>query len=246
MERRVSHETRRSAVSVEVRTVLRVGRCRCGALSTVGHMNITRSVAAIGLLALVAAGAAACVPEPDADPTDQPETTAPETSPSETAAPDTTEPTPEPAGFEMPADCASVYSDDMFESLDGADGFPLNDPGLTMLSSEVVGALEVLDQVDALRCTWGVASEIGIATTVAEIDDAQADALRAALEQSGFSCVDGEPEVCSLKNTINGDAGQSESTETHVFGGGGWAATRELNSSVEPEYSESIAAALWS
>lgn len=236
----------RSDGSVGLGTVLRVERCRCGALSTVGRMSITRSVVALGLLALLAAGAAACVPEPDADSTGEPGATTPEASPSETAAPQTTEPTPEPAGFEMPADCASVYSDEMFEVLDGADGFPLNDPSLTMLSSEVVGALEVLDQVDALRCTWGAASEVGIATTIAEVDDAQADALGTALEQSGFDCVGEQPEVCSLKNTINGDAGQSESTETHVFGGGGWAATRELNSSVEPEYSDSIAAALWS
>ncbi|WP_119698174.1 hypothetical protein [Microbacterium halotolerans] len=206
-------------------------------------MNIARSVAALGLVALVAAGAAACAPEPGAEHTEEPGASAPDTSPSETSVPEST---PEPAGFEMPADCASVYTDEMFDVLDGADGFQLNDPSLTMLSSEVVGALELLDQVDPLRCTWGVASETGIATTVAEIDDAQADALRTALEQSGFTCTDGEPEVCSLKNTINGDAGQAESTETHVFGGGGWAATRELNSSVEPEYSESIAAALWS
>lgn len=206
-------------------------------------MQIARASLTFGLIALAAAGLAACAPEDPADPD-----ASPSESPTATETPDeTAEPSEEPAepatAFAMPADCSAAYSAEMFRTL--GDAFALNDPDMTLLSTQTVGALEILDGVDSLRCGWGVPSEIGIASTIAEIDAEQELQLRDVLGQAGFECDDAEPTTCVLGETINEDAGQSTATETHVFGEGGWVATSELNSGVEPGYSEDMRDALW-
>ncbi|MGW9114006.1 hypothetical protein [Microbacterium sp. NPDC055683] len=173
------------------------------------------------------------------------ETGAPVTPTPVTTAPAASTPTAEPSdGIALPAGCEQVWSPEALAIL-SEDVGPLNDPGLTMLSTEVVPALEVLDTVPSLRCTWGLPSDVGIATTVAIIDDAQADAVLAALQERSFSCEDRVVVTrCELRETFDG-APAGEGGEIHVLGGNGWVSTHWLNADVEPEYTDDVIATLW-
>jgi uncharacterized lipoprotein NlpE involved in copper resistance len=185
---------------------------------------------------------------------------APEETPSETAS-STTEstasaaPTPDGApdpttpegGFALPASCEQVWSPGGLSVLTEELG-ALNDPGFTMSSTEVVDALEVLDAAETLRCTWGVPSEVGIATNVTIVDDAQAQTVRDALDEEGFSCEDrGTVTRCDLEEEIpGGEAGPGALiVETHVLGAGGWASTHALNIDLEPDYTDDLIATVW-
>lgn len=161
-----------------------------------------------------------------------------------TTAPTTSVPTQTPGEFTMPASCEQVWSPEALSILSEEAG-PLNDPGLTMLSTEVVPALEVLDAVEALRCTWGVASEVGIATTIAPVDAAQIETIRTALLAEGFTCEEREVVTrCERSEELTGEA-PGATGEVHVLGGGGWAATHWLNADFEPQYTDDLIATLW-
>lgn len=206
-------------------------------------MHNPRLLASLGLVALTAVALSACAPDGAEQPNGEETSPVPEQSetPEETA-----EPTQEAVSFQMPTACVDAYTPELFDQLDGAEGFPLNDPGMTLLSTEVVGALETLDETDAMRCAWGVPSEIGVATTVAEIDEDQAEALRGAIDDDGrFECDDATPTTCSWSQELQSESGASASTQTHVFGAGGWVATNEINTGFEPAYSEAIRDTLW-
>lgn len=205
---------------------------------------IALPVVLIGALAACATNPGSTTPSSSASASDAPrptETTEP--------APETTEPAPDatgkPGAFALPETCEDVWTPEMFAELSST---ALNDPGVTMLSTEVVEALELLDVVPSLRCTWGQPSEWGIATTVAAVDEAQGAALADALRAEGFACADGEVQRCERSQTLPGEVeGEPETTlgETHLIGDGGWVASHWLNAEVEPEYSDSIAAQLW-
>ncbi len=191
-----------------------------------------RSVIVLGLLGAAGLALAACAPDPaPSDP-----------APTE---PDPVESSEEAVAFTVPSECESAYGEDILGALEGAEGFPLNDPSLTMASTEVERAAEVLDGVESLRCTWGMAGEVGIATTIAEIGEEDEQALRDALAGEGFECTDEVPAVCSRSEAGDDEAGGFAVTETHLIGAGGWVATQDLNAQVEPDYSASIAATLW-
>lgn len=197
-------------------------------------MTSPRRVIVFGTVAVAGLALAACSSGPGS-PGD----------PSEPPAPEPTETSEEQAAFSMPEECEQAYSSEILDSFESADGFPLNDPSLTMASTEVPDAAELLDQVESLRCTWGAAGEVGVATTIAEIDGDQEQELRDALDAEGFECAGDAPEVCSREESGDDDAGGYAVTEYHLIGGGGWVATHDLNTGVEPDYSDSIAATLW-
>jgi hypothetical protein len=138
--------------------------------------------AALGLTAatVVAVGLLGCQPEPSP-------TTSPVTSPTSASTPSAPAASPTPtetaqAGSDiaLPTACEELYSPAMLSSLQ--EQAPLNDPGVTMTSTQNVEALEILTSgVPTLRCSWGVPSETGLATNVTLVDAAQSAALATAL-----------------------------------------------------------------
>ncbi|KRA22395.1 hypothetical protein ASD65_18145 [Microbacterium sp. Root61] len=209
--------------------------------------SITR-VAPRAIVAALAMGALAfaltgCVPEP-----------APTASGSPTATSITT-PAPSPTPTEtsdagsditLPANCEAIYSPEMLATMQSQVP-PLNDPGVTMFSSQIVEALEVLNSgAPTLRCSWGQPSEVGMSTNVTIVDGAQADSVRTALLNAGYSCEDTlDGTMCRFEEELmTQDDTLVHRGETHFFRGNGWVATAWLN--VAPEgYTEDIVATLW-
>lgn len=202
----------------------------------------TRILGAAAALAIATLALAGCQPEPAARPTTSATATA-DPTPSAT-------PTPTPTvghdDIALPADCDSIYSPTMRTALEAADP-PLNDPGLTLGSSQIVEALELLESgIPTLRCTWGVPSEQGLATNVSIIEQEQAQELIVAFQAVGFLCdpVDSGT-LCTLeRTTIDSDDYQVDLGESHFFRGNGWVSTSWVGFIVDG-YTEDIAATLW-
>lgn len=208
-----------------------------------------RARAALPLAGVVIAVAlAGCVPEPVTSPTSAtPTGSAPSVS---SSAPTDLSPSPSPSttagALALPSDCESLYSSDMLAALN-AQTPPLNDPGVTMFSSQNASALEVLNSgVATLRCSWGVPSESGLATNVSIVDADQATSVQNALTADGFVC---EPALSGTqcrfeKQVIDLDDNLVTTGEIHYFRGDGWVATAYID--VLPEgYTQNIADTLW-
>ncbi|GAA1947532.1 hypothetical protein [Microbacterium deminutum] len=202
------------------------------------------------IAALVAASAllTACRPEPVATPTATDATPSPtvsEPSPSPSPMPSPTETNP-PAAFELPARCEDLYSAKMLASLNTANP-PLNDPGVTMHSTQNADALEVLTSgIPTVRCSWGKPSEFGLSTNVSVVDAAQSAAIIAALRNAGFSCDDVWSGVrCSVEQkTVDQDDHEVAFGETHFLRGTGWVSTAWVNFA-PAGYTEDVVATLW-
>ncbi|GAA3622045.1 hypothetical protein GCM10022200_00150 [Microbacterium awajiense] len=204
---------------------------------------LLRAGVALALAGSVALAASACRPEP------APSASGARTS---TATPLPTGVTPSPVetmrpdAFALPSACELAYSAPMFAELETAVA-PLNDPGITMFSTQQPALLELLDSgIPSLRCTWGGPSEYGIATTITEVDSAQAAAVEADLRANGFGCAEHAGGVlCVIEQRgITQDDLEYVSGESHFVGDGGWVATTYLNAEVEG-YTEDIVATLW-
>lgn len=198
-----------------------------------------RRAALLGVTALAAVALAGCVPEPGGP--------APSGSASSSPAPTSTEsasPTPTEAAGALPADCAAAYSSAMLSSLE-AENPPLNDPGITLLSTDQAPLLELLESVPTLRCTWGVPSESGLATNVSAVDGAQAADVLAALTEAGFGCEeDGDATLCRIEQRgVDLDSREYVRGETHGIAGGFWVATNWVNFAPDG-YTEDILATL--
>ncbi|WP_236968363.1 hypothetical protein [Microbacterium aurantiacum] len=194
---------------------------------------------AAGVLLAVLTG---CQPEPVGfTATPAPTPTASATPPAETSTPTETAP-----AAALPGECGALYSEGMRASLEAAVP-PANDPVVTMLSSQNAQLAELLASgIPVLRCTWGGAEGPGIATTVASIEPAQADAARAVMAESAFGCESvGHADLCRIERRgITLDDVEYVSGEDHLFADGLWVATSWID--VLPEgYSADIAAQLW-
>jgi hypothetical protein len=203
-----------------------------------------RAVTAVTVLGLAAALTVACQPEPAATPTSEPTPTVsprpggPSPTPIETELPDD--------AFTLPAACEEIYSPAMLAQLE-SENPPLNDPGVTMLSTQNVDLLEIIDGgAETIRCSWGMPSEFGLATNVTVIDAEQATFVEDELVGSGFACEAlGEGTVCRAEQRgVTLDDEEYASGETHYLGGGGWVSTAWINFSPEG-YTEDIVATLW-
>ncbi|MGF6821401.1 hypothetical protein M2317_000287 [Microbacterium sp. ZKA21] len=189
----------------------------------------------IGILIVALVG---CAPEavPSASPMPSPSTSA------------SGEPTPAPEPSEavsLPESCDQVFSPALREKFEGA-GLPLNDPTLTMPSTELAGAVEVLAALDNLRCTWGVASEVGIATTLAMVDTQHTTDLQEAFTTQGLECeeVDGATR-CTIRVSFDDEGGGGGAGgEIHLLRDGVWVATKWLNADMTG-YLDDIEATLW-
>lgn len=141
----------------------------------------------------------------------------------------------------IPVRCEDIYSAAMLATLQ-AENPPLNDPGVTMDSTELVEALEVLAVgPQTLRCSWGLPSSYGLATNVTIVDSAQREAIMNALPERGFACEDLDGgTVCRAQQSD----GENSFGESHYFRGNGWVSTRWINFGPRG-YTEDIVATLW-
>jgi hypothetical protein len=208
----------------------------------VGRTSTRVLVTGLTLVAM-ATLATGCRAEPSATPSATPTSTVKEPTPGPSVSPIETD---LPQSFELPGACEDIYSAGMLAHLQEA-GPPLNDPGVTMLSTENVDILEILDGgAPTLRCTWGQPSEFGLATNVTAIDAEQSETVAAALAAAGFGCEDhGDGTICRIEQRgVTLDDEEYTRGETHYIGGGGLVTTAWINFSPDG-YTEDIVATLW-
>ena len=205
---------------------------------------VRRIVVAVVAATAVTMVATGCQPEPGQTPKPSSTTSleaptpGPSVSPVETELPD--------AGLALPSSCEEIYSAEMLAELQAANP-PLNDPGVTMLSSENAELLEIIHGGDPTnRCSWGEPSEFGLATNVTVIDQAQSAALAEALPAAGFGCEPlGDGTICRIEQRgITLDDEEYTRGETHYIGGGALVTTAWINFAPEG-YTEDIVATLW-
>jgi hypothetical protein len=208
------------------------------------HPDRSASLLRRGVLVLVLASSmllAGCSGSPQPAPTSTGDPTPDITTLGETPGASTS-PTPEPvADISIPVSCEDIYSPDMIALLEGENP-PLNDPGVTMESTENPALLEVLHSgAQTLRCSWGLPSSYGLATNVTILDEGQADAVRGALTSGGFSCGDlDRGTVCRVQQ---GDE-ENAFGESHYLRANGWVSTRWINFGPRG-YTEDIVSTLW-
>ncbi|WP_100810405.1 MULTISPECIES: hypothetical protein [unclassified Microbacterium] len=210
------------------------------------HPDRSASLLRRGLLAVVlgsSAVLAGCSATPQPEPTSTgdptPEITTLGETPGASASPS---PSTEPAAdISIPVRCEDIYSAAMLSVLESGNP-PLNDPGVTMESTEIVEALEVLGSgVQTLRCSWGLPSSYGLATNVTIVDEAQARAVLESLPDRGFACEDlADGTVCRAQQSD----GENSFGETHYLRANGWVSTRWINFGPQG-YTEDIVATLW-
>jgi hypothetical protein len=209
-----------------------------------GRIGMPRLVVGVTAVVLVAAVATGCRPEGAPAPSGTPTSTTSSPTPGPSVTPTGTE-TPQ-AGFEMPAACEDIYSATMLASLQAANP-PLNDPGVTMLSTQNADLLEVIHSgAPTLRCSWGKPSEYGLATNVTAIDAEQAASLASALAEAGFGCEPmGDGTVCRIEQKgVTLDDNEYTRGETHYIADDAVVTTSWINFAPEG-YTEDIVATLW-
>ncbi|MDO8384253.1 MAG: hypothetical protein Q7T17_14920 [Microbacterium sp.] len=208
-----------------------VSLLRRGALALMVMSTVVMSAVAL----------AGCTAAPQPTPTSTGDPTPEITTLGET--PDASEtPSPEPvADISIPASCEDIYSAEMLSLLQAGNP-PLNDPGVTMESTEVPDAFEVLASgAQTLRCSWGLPSSYGLATNVTIVDPDQASTVRDALESAGFACGDlAEGTVCRTQQTEEENA----FGESHYLQANGWVSTRWINFGPQG-YTEDVVTTLW-
>ncbi|MDQ1173300.1 hypothetical protein QE430_001607 [Microbacterium testaceum] len=212
-------------------------------------MSPLARVGALGAAAAVVALAlTACVPEAETGAANTSTPSADATTPAPVAS-STPTPTPTPTATPttaLPASCDDIYSAAMRSTLE-AQVPPLNDPGITLLSTDQAPLLELLAAVPTLRCTWGAPSDTGMATNVSVIDAAQAATVTGALTDAGFGCESsGDATICRIdQRGVSLDDKPYERGETQAVSPstGLWISTSWIN--VNPDgYTEDILATL--
>lgn len=210
---------------------------------SVAPRPVLRFVPVVAVVALLTAGCATpTASAPDA-------TASPEAPTSPSATPSTPSPVETEATTDelaLPESCDALFTGDLRAQLE-ADLPPLNDPGVTMYSTENAEALTILESgLPSLRCTWGLPSDTGIATTVSIVTPEQSDAIADTLGEAGFGAeatADGEyfrtsQEMLTMEDDL------VELGETHFLRANVWIATRWINYGPE-EYTPGIVDALW-
>lgn len=206
------------------------------------HRRVLAGAAAL----LVAAALAGCQPEPESSATPTPTPTASTATPTPTPSAEPSTPAPSASDITLPASCEEIYSPAMLTSL-GEQNPPLNDPGVTMNSTQIVPALELLDSgIPTIRCSWGRPSEHGLATNVSLVDAEQSASLLSALQNMGFECGElADGTRCSLeRETLTLDDEIIKLGETHYLRGNGWVSTAWIGFAPDG-YTDDIVATLW-
>lgn len=209
------------------------------------HRTALRFVPVIAAVALLATGCA--TPAGGAATPDATETSvspSPETTDEATPSPIETQVPSE--DLALPASCDDLYPADLRATLD-TDIAPLNDPGVTMYSTENAEALTVLESgIPSLRCTWGTPSDRGIATTVSLVSPEQSQLITESLTTAGFGSEEasGGEYFRTSQQVLSMDDQVVELGETHFFRGNAWVATRWINYG-PASYTPGIVSALW-
>lgn len=202
------------------------------------------SALAVGLV-VVAAALVSCRPEPAPSPTRTAASAAPDPTPSAEPTTPAPEASADTEDIALPTSCEAIYSPEMLASLN-AQNPPLNDPGVTMESSQNVEALELLTSgIPTIRCSWGVPSEHGLATNVSVITPEQAAELETALLAHGFGAEELPPGTAYRieQRGIDLDDNEYVIGETHFLHGNAWISTRWINFA-PAGYTEDIVATL--
>ena len=209
-----------------------------------GRNPIERVVIGCVVLTALAVVVTGCRPEGGAAPSASPSVTMKDPTPGPSPSPIETE-TPQ-SGFEIPSACEQIYSPAMLAQLQSANP-PLNDPGVTMLSTENADLLELIHgRALTLRCSWGQPSNYGLATNVTALDADEGDAVLTALGNAGFGCEPlGDGTICRIEQRgVTLDDEEYTRGETHYVGDGGLVTTAWIDFAPEG-YTEDIVATLW-
>ena len=170
----------------------------------------------VTLLALVLTGCAGA-PWSDQSTSASPSAATTTTS-TQPAVPETTSPTPEPAAYTIPTDCASLIASTPFVSTFGS--WPLNDPavvgspggpyytpsGSISPTPAPSGATlrESLLSATELRCIWRdpQADITNLSVEIGEVDPALSEEYLTSLPADGFTCAaDDSAQTCTKSTT---------------------------------------------
>lgn len=128
---------------------------------------------------------------------------------------------------------------------------PLNDPGMTMYSTQNSQALPLLSPkptVPTIRCGWGAPNgDKGVSTNVSIVTTAQSDQLKDAFVQQGFSCAPSAGgTLCQIeqKQVLQGTDTLRTSGEQQFLRDNGWVSTYWIGS-LPSGYTADIVATLW-
>lgn len=209
-------------------------------------MSIREALAIVGT-AMIAVALAACAPDvPEPTSTGSPTDRADPSSTSTPAPPLPTTAPPVDDSIALPTACDDVFSASMRERLIAARLAP-NDPILTMPSTDLAAGARMLEDLPHLRCTWGGASEVGIATTIALVDAEQSDGLRDAYRAAGLTCdvVDGDAQQtrCLAEERFEGEM-PGAIGEIQLFRANAWLSTKWINVDMIG-YADDMVAQLW-
>ncbi|MFG6403862.1 hypothetical protein [Microbacterium sp. P04] len=178
---------------------------------------------------LVAVLLAGCAAESPSTPRDD-ATAGTSATPSSSAVP-----APEPSASEttavgLPDDCTDAYSAGLVSSLE-QEGLPMNDPAVTMLSTQNAVLLEDLGTLPTLRCSWGGPGRVGITTNISIVDAGQSSAIEEELTQAGFGCeASSGATICEIEQRgVDLDDVEYVRGETHALKGPVWVSTSWLN-----------------
>lgn len=139
-----------------------------------------------------------------------------------------------------------MYSAGMLASLTKANP-PLNDPHVTLFSTQNVDALELLHSgIPTIRCSWGKPSEFGLATNVSIVDAGQSAALLGVFRSAGFACENVWDGVhCTIEQkSIDQDDNEVTTGESHFLRGTGWVSTAWVDFAPDG-YTQDIVDTLW-
>jgi hypothetical protein len=202
--------------------------------------TITRALMAAAASIAFAVVLTGCVPEPT--PGDTP-SSAPSSEPPSAGTP-TPLPTSDAEAPALPADCTEIYSAGMLATLE-ADNPPLNDPGVSLFSTDQAALLELLDSTPTVRCSWGVPSDYGLATNVTPVSAEQRRYVLDALTAAGFGCEeDGATTYCRIEQRgVSLEDAEFVRGETHALADGLWVSTNWINFSPDG-YTEDVVSTL--
>ncbi|OAZ45776.1 hypothetical protein A9Z40_01365 [Microbacterium arborescens] len=211
----------------------------------VTHRTALRFIPVVAAVALLVT-ACATPAGGTATPAPAESTASPSLDPTPSATPSPIESQATDDEISLPSSCDELFAGDLRATLD-AEIAPLNDPGVTMYSTENAEALTVLESgVPSLRCTWGTPSDRGIATTVSIVSPAQSDLIVDALTSSGFGSEEasGGMYFRTSQRMLSMDEEVVDLGETHFLRGNVWVATRWVNYGPDA-YTPGIVAQLW-
>jgi hypothetical protein len=143
-----------------------------------------------------------------------------------------------PTGIALPDDCRALYSDEYIDMLEAYEGYELRlnrtdyEPSgvLTSSGDPVIAGIESL--TDRLVCRWTPPpTNIGMSTSVMQVDEATVAAVTARLEEGGATCsADGSGSLCEV---VRSDTEYALVTEWNYFEDGLWVVTQQTN--LDPE-----------